>query len=593
MCNIQSVMKNNIVWVVLGIVFVGAFLRLYHFEDWMHYQLDQARDFRVVHAAMEYGPGELPLQGPRAAGSFLRLGPLLYYLEYGSALVFGDTPAGSVMIIALLNILSIGIFYLFVRRFFDAFISCGLTGLWATSLFLIVYSRFGWNPTLLPFFVLLFAYALLRVNDRNNKHAGWWLVTAAIATAFIVNMHFVAFVTVPIIAISYLIWTRPRIGFRYWVMAIVAFIFLNVPLIVNDVKTGGENFQEFFAVVHDRGGNDVESAHSITDKVIKNTAMHVQYFWLIITGDQRAGLPTLTGIDIKCGYDCRHGMIRGGIALLFCVAGIASFIILYRRKNNCDQRMFLRLVGLWSVVLFVVYTPLAYDIAPRFFLLNAPLFFVFVGCIFAVISTKSQKWSHISVVVIIVIAIGAQSFFVVQYFHGLAHAATDTKLVLSHPDRILKEKTRVTFVQMEDIVDWMEQKHRENHEPVFVHAQPEYKRAFWERVDVRDIPRAHIPKDLTPLYRKGNYFIIIRTQSDQSDFLEKFLVGLDIVERKTFGTLTGYYLRARPSAVTAEEKIFTPKHRDPRFSKGVQPRYLWRQVFDGCTYNHQTDLCEK
>ncbi|PID51635.1 MAG: hypothetical protein CR954_00785, partial [Candidatus Moraniibacteriota bacterium] len=120
----------------------------------MHYQLDQARDFRVVHAAMEYGPGELPLQGPRAAGSFLRLGPLLYYVEYGSALIFGDTPAGSVMVIALLNICAIGIFYLFARRFFDTIVSCGLTGLWATSLFLIVYSRFGWNPTLLPFFMV-------------------------------------------------------------------------------------------------------------------------------------------------------------------------------------------------------------------------------------------------------------------------------------------------------------------------------------------------------------------------------------------------------------------------------------------------------
>ncbi len=69
----EHILRHRWIYALSVVIAVGAFLRLYHFEDWMHYQLDQARDFRVVYAAMEYGPGELPLQGPRAAGSFLRL----------------------------------------------------------------------------------------------------------------------------------------------------------------------------------------------------------------------------------------------------------------------------------------------------------------------------------------------------------------------------------------------------------------------------------------------------------------------------------------------------------------------------------------
>ncbi|HIP50166.1 MAG TPA: hypothetical protein EYG99_01825 [Candidatus Pacebacteria bacterium] len=183
-------------------------------------------------------------------------------------------------------------------------------------------------------------------------------------------------------------------------------------------------------------------------------------------------------------------------------------------------------------------------------------------------------------------------FFVYKYFGELSRATTEN-FVLDYRDRILKEKSRVTFRQMEDIVDVMEQKYQENGYPIFIHAQAEYKRAFWERVDVRGIPRDYIPKDINRLYRQGNYFVIIRAQSDQADFLEKFVKGMDIVEKTNFGTMNLYQLQPKEEFITDEKKIFEPKQRDPKFSKGVQPRYLWRQVFEGCTYNQKTDKCEK
>ena len=593
MDKIKVIATNKIFWIVFGITLFGALLRVYHFEDWMHYQLDQARDFRIIHAAIEYGPGELPLQGPRAAGSFLRLGPLLYYLEYGSALIFGDTPAGSIAVIYWLNVLAIPLFYFLVRRFFDWKMSAGLTGIFSASLFMIVYSRFGWNPTLIPFFMILFAYAMLRINDRNNKYAGWWLVAAAVALAFIANMHFVAFIAVPIIAIIYLLWTRPWVSFRYWLLAVAAFVFLNVPLIVNDVKTGGENLTEFFDAVLDRSGGDEEDTHNIVDKVVKNAGMHTQYYWLILTGDQMAGLPELKGSDIQCGYDCRHGLVRGVFSFLFLFLGVAAWFWLYHVESRSERKNFLRFVGIWFVVVFAVYTPLAYDIAPRFFLLNAPLMFILLGFVSEAIGKEYKRVGIVIAMGTVVLCIISNTFFVVRYFNELSRAAIDENFVIEHHDRILKEKTRVTLEQMEMIVDWMEGKYKMNKYPLFIYGQPEYKRAFWERVDIRDIPRDHIPQDLDPLYRQGNYYIIIRTQSDQEDFLEKFVKGMDVLEKKNFGTLTGYHLQPKEGFITDEQKVFEPEQRDPKFGKDVQPRYLWRQVFEGCTYNQKTDKCEK
>ena len=565
---------------MLCIVAVGAFLRAYHYADWMHYQLDQARDFRVVHAAIEYGPGELPLQGPRAAGSFLRLGPLMYYLEYGSALVFGDTPAGSIAIVLILNILAIPLFYVFVRRYFDTVTSCGLTSIFAVSLFLIVYSRFGWNPNLILVFTLLFAYALLRTNDPVNKHAGWWLVVASIALAFVTSMHFVAFVTMPLIAIGYFIWVRPWINFRYWVLAVIVFLFLNAPLIINDVKTGGENFTAFVDVVLDHGGEGDQASHSLLDKFVYNIGQHTQFYWMILTGDQLAAIPELHGNDLQCQYDCRHGLVRGVLSLLMLFFGVVSWVYLYYTDRNQQKKDFLRLIMVWSVVLLLVYTPLAYDLAPRFFLLNAPLAFVILGFLPCALMTEYRKVGVIFGVITIGLCVVCNVYFVARYYDELSRATTDSTLVIAHHDRILKEKVRVTYEQMIMIVDWMEEKYHLNNEPLFVHAQPEYKRAFWERVDYRGIPRDHIPEDLNPLFRQGNYFIVVRTQSEQSDFLEKFLKGLNIVEEKNFGTLTGYYLRAKPDFITDEKKIFTENDRDPVFADGVQQRYLWRQIFE-------------
>jgi len=588
----KNILKNKIFWIILGITIVGAFLRAYHFEDWMHYQLDQARDFRVVHAAMEYGPGELPLQGPRAAGSFLRLGPLLYYMEYGSALVFGDTPAGSIMIILILNVLSIPLFYVFLRKFFDWKISTGLTGIFAVSLFMIVYSRFGWNPTLVPFFMLFFAYALLRLSDRRNINTGWWLVLAAGALVFIMNMHFIAFVTVPIIAVIYFLWTRPLINWRYWLLAVGVVIFLNIPLIVNDIKTGGQNFQEFVDVALDRGG-DEENSHNILDKVVRNVGEHTQYYWLVLTGDQFAGLPELNGRDIRCDYDCHEGMTRGIMSFIMIFIGVVGWFLLYRKEIDERKKNFLRLVAVWGVVVFLVYVPLAYDIAPRFFLLNVPVIFVLLGFVLRIITTKYQKFGKIFTVFVILLCIMSNLFFVKRYFNELSRAATDESLVLDYSDRILKEKSRVTFEQMKNIVDLMEKKHQENGYPIFINAQSEYRRAFEERIDTLGIQRGYIPTDITPLYKQGNYFIIIRTQSDQDDFLEKFVKGMDIVEIINFGTMNLYQLQPKDEFITDEKKVFKPSHRDPRFSKDVQPRYLWRQVFEGCTYNQKTDKCEK
>jgi|GEM_PF-941402 len=605
---IKNITKSSWILGLLIIIAIGGFLRLHHVEDWMHYQLDQARDFRVIDAAIEKGVGELPLQGPKAAGNVyidsdgdgeaedkttLRLGPLFYYMEYVSALIFGNTPIGSIMLSALLSIATIPLFYFFLREFFRENLALSLTALLATSLFFIVYSRFGWNPNLIPFFALGTAYSLLQAS-KGYARQGRWLIATAISFAFLANMHFLALTVFPVICVIYLLWTRPMISWRYWLIAVCVFVGLNTPLIINDVKTGGENYKAFIASVQgDAGDEDVH----IGVKLIRNGFEHTQMAWVVLTGDQAISTPRIskTG-DLTCDEECKSALLKSLVSILMLGAMFVAWIWLLRRTREGEGKNFLRIVGLWSIVTFLIYTPLAFDFAPRFFLLQAPMFIVFFGLLIEMVAERDNKRMTYVVHALLLVAIIANTFFVAQYFDGLKKSASEATFELAHSDRILKEKTRVTLSQMESIVDEMIADYTDNNEQIFLEAQAEYKRAFWERVESRDGYPLGKVGDLRTRYNEGNYYIVIRTQSDFDNYFEKFAPYYDIRETQNFGTLTLYTLDVKQEVKDQENLADRPEiteSPDPQFSSSAQVRYLWRQVFEGCTYNYNTRKCEK
>jgi 4-amino-4-deoxy-L-arabinose transferase-like glycosyltransferase len=577
--NLKKIFTNRKIIFLLLIILFGGFLRFYHFGGWMHWQLDQARDWRVISAALQYGPGELPLQGPRAAGSFLRLGPLLYYLEYLSALLFGQTPIASIVIIIILSIVTIPLFYLLSRRFFNWKLSMGLTAIFASSIFLTTYSRFGWNPNLIPFFAVLFAYALLKIEKSNSdKQNGHWLIVVALAVAGISQMHFLAFIAIPIIVVIYLLWTRPKISFKYWALALVVFVFMNIPLVINDYKTGGRNVQEFIKAVTHRSAD--KKKYGLKAKLIKSVEWHSQYNWLILSGNQLSFAPISRHDMAKCRGDCPNRFFWGAVSLLFLGLGFLAWWRLFNEEKDENKKNFLRLVIIWTAVVFALYTKLAYDIAPRFFLLEAPLFFIFLGFILKWFDLLTKKKYQKVIIWGLLIFVVTNLFFTREYFQQLARAGQDNNFHLEHKDYILKEKTRITYEQMEEVVNFMNDRRQLNQYPIFLYAQPEYKTAFGGILQLQNIPFAYLGKGIRNLYRQGNYFVILRSQSDQNNLLAKYLDKFTIKEKKQFGTLIIYHLLVKPEAITIEKKEITPPKRNKKYPKNIQRRYLWRQIFE-------------
>jgi 4-amino-4-deoxy-L-arabinose transferase-like glycosyltransferase len=164
---IKSRWRWSVIFLLFVIIGFGWFLRAYHFSDWLHFELDQARDARIVDDGLRGDFWDLPLLGPKAGGTTLRLPPMFYYLEYLSARLFGGTPAGMATLSMLLSVAMLPVFFLLVRRYFSLSLSLSLTFLVAVSEFFVMYGRFAWNPNLLPFFVLFGWYSLLRAVDQS------------------------------------------------------------------------------------------------------------------------------------------------------------------------------------------------------------------------------------------------------------------------------------------------------------------------------------------------------------------------------------------------------------------------------------------
>jgi|WetSurMetagenome_2_1015567.scaffolds.fasta_scaffold12999_5 hypothetical protein len=581
---LDFIKKKPVLLAFIAILLIGAFLRSYHFSDWLHFELDQSRDAKVIDLAIKEGPSNLPLLGPKAAGTFLRLGPAFYYFKYLSALIFGDTPSGIAVIIMLFGILAIPVFYLFIRRYFDQNISLGLMFLFSISLFLVVYSRFSWNPNPLPLFTLLTFYFLLKAVDKNEseKKKGIWLVALSASLAIATQLHFLAFVAVPAISFLFLVIKRPRIKIRYWALSAVLIFLLYFPAIINDMETGGKNIGQVFKVAQ---GKSEKSDHDIIEKAIKSYDESSLGYATVLFGAEKRELPRIifeknTFFTSICDAGCKNELGMGILSLLFFTLGAALLAVNTKKEKNPQKKDFLVLTTLWFLVVLGLYVPISYDISPRFFLLVSALPFIFLGFMLQFLETaiKNKKVSSI-LIILLVLAVGSYNLWKVkQRFWQLGNASTISFKV--ETDRILKEKTRVTLEQQETIINYIISIQKKNGYPIYLNSDPEYRRSFLFHLDNNNIPRDDLrnASDSGKVYGHGNYFLIYPSLSNFKKDLEKYSSSYDLFGQKEFGTLTLFQLKPKSEAINAVEQDFTPKKANG--SSSTPKRYKWDEIFN-------------
>jgi hypothetical protein len=564
----------------LAVLLLGAFLRFYHFADWLHFELDQSRDAKVIDLAIKEGPGALPLLGPKAAGSFLRLGPAFYYFKYLSALVFENTPSGVATIVMIFGILAIPAFYILARRYFNKWTSIGLLLLFSVSLFLVMYSRFSWNPNPLPLFTILTIYSLLRAVDREEKNRGKWLLAAAFSISVATQLHFLAYVSFPVITAAFLIIKRPKIKWGYWLGAIGIILLMNFPVILNEIKTGGDNFKEFKEVV--LGKTESKSNKTIFAKVVKNYSENSVGHFLILSS-QNSELPRLLrnpNFNIQCDEGCKQQLPMGAVAAILFSSGLILMLKNLVFEKDPRKKDFIIIVFLWFIVVFGLFTPLAFDISPRFWLLVSALPFIFLGFTLDFIGKIFPQRIAVAFALIVVLGFSASSLYRTYLrFDELKNAPYKTVKVSA--DRILKERQRVTLEQQYMITDYIESFYKKNKYPVYLNSVSFYRRSLLFNLSLRNIPESDFRDSVNEhtVYQNGNYFLVYPTSSDLESFIKDYSISYDFVGEKQFGTLTVIQLVPKPEAINAKEEQFD-KSGNSKSISGVPKRYTWQEIFD-------------
>lgn len=568
--------SRALVWFGLALIIaLGFFLRSYHFADWLHFELDQARDARVIDAALEGGPGELPLLGPKAGGTFLRLGPAFYYLQYVGALVFGASPAGMAMVVLIASVASIAVFFLLVRRLFPDWLALFLTLGFSTSEYFVMYGRFAWNPNMLPFFILLGMYALLRSVAGGEQHPGRWFLISVFTLGIATELHFLAFLAVPTFIVTFLILRRPRFRLRTWGAASAIVVALYFPMLLNELATGGANTREFFGAITEKSSKE---EHVLSEKIVRNGAEHILAGLVILTGFEGGTLPRVEitdGLSIVCQGKCDTGKPYGlGMAVLLALSVIAYLSLMFREKERRKQDVLIA-VGLWFMITFALFTPLAYGMAPRFFLLSGAFFFVLIGCLGLVLTRLFSRYGfgHALAAGLIMVFVTLNISSLQMRFDELSRAATEP--VDSPPDRILKERIRVTLEQQNEIVDFLADKSSARGYPVYMFSEPQHRRALKYLLERRGIENAVLGYD--EIYRQGVYYLVLRAQSDLEDALRKYRVSYEVGTITRFGTLVAIELVPKPEVVSQERQDFSiPKPSDSL----APPRYTWSEYFN-------------
>lgn len=562
------------------ILFLAIFVRTYHFQDWLYFKMDQARDALLISKAIDGGIGNLPLLGPRAGatdigGGFLRLGPAYYYFQYLSGKIFNSTsPETFAYPDLFFSLAAIILIYFFLRLYFDRLVSVLLLALYSFSFIIIQYSRFAWNPNALQFFAILSFFGLLKFfQEESEKRKKWWLTLWAIGLFVGSQLHFFGFfmllgVSGLFILIKFQPWKKESfLQFKekfFWkkishYLAIVCavFVFVYAPVIVSDVVRKGNNTKSFFLAMQSKPQN---SEKTFDQKLQRAIEENVKNYCLITTSYCHEGKYKKMGFP----RDFTKFMLLIGIALIG-----------WNLKNTADPKKkdFLGLVLIWMGVFFVLTIPVSYDIRPRFFIPVFLIPYIIIGMFFELFRAKARMAGSVAVIALASALLFVNAQGTSEWFSEQESAQKED--ISSSRTLILKNRDGVTLGQLQGAVDYIYENKKDG-AVVYYYIKPEHvaplKYLFSQKKDARfEFKNFKIPKDPS-----GQYFAVIPSDKNLEYLREKISNELSVKSMKAFGQLTVYEI-SLPNIVVPLPSLLPVEIIVP--SVNLNERVFWRDVF--------------
>jgi len=228
------------------IILIGAFFRFYRLGTLSEFTYDPARDAEVMRKIVQ--DHKLTLLGPPTSVSIgganygtTYFGPIFYYLLAPGLLFSHMDPVGLAALVAFWGIITVFLVYLLVLELTKSKkASLASSFLFAISPGAIEYSRFIWNPNLIPPLALLTVYFLVKYQKRPQ---GKLILIAGLLLGVSIQLHFIAYFFVFLPLIMLIFWQffnkdRKPMFWKASFLCLVGFIFGVFPMILFDLRHG-------------------------------------------------------------------------------------------------------------------------------------------------------------------------------------------------------------------------------------------------------------------------------------------------------------------------------------------------------------------
>jgi len=198
---------------------------------------DQGRDAIIIKRIVTLE--HFPAIGPPSSLGQVFLGPFYYYLVAPFLLLFNFNPVGLAFGVALLSLIGSIIAFFLIKKEFNYSTALIFLIFLSFSTINIQFSRFSWNPNLLPIFSFLTLYFFYKTLAQKNKlHA----ILFGSFLSFSIQLHHLAlFLLFPIFFISILyFWRNKKISLitllPNYLISLTFFFLFSLPLIIFDLR---------------------------------------------------------------------------------------------------------------------------------------------------------------------------------------------------------------------------------------------------------------------------------------------------------------------------------------------------------------------
>jgi len=232
------------VLIIVAILFcLFSFFRFYALETKNVFGPDQVDNAWAAKEIID--DKKFPLAGMEARGSSgFFIGPLYYYYITPFYLLTDLDPVASGIIAGVSAIITFVVFALIVSKIFS--LNVALIGLFflTFSFHIINFDRLQGPVSLIPLFSLIIYYSLYKILTGYPKYI--FLLAVALGSMF--NLHFTAFLFLPIVALSVFFFPRKKDTLLYLTFSIPIFLLFVAPIFIHSYISSGiprQNFTNF------------------------------------------------------------------------------------------------------------------------------------------------------------------------------------------------------------------------------------------------------------------------------------------------------------------------------------------------------------